>query len=345
MESESLESTPEKTIRNARTSKRVRKICTFSAIFSSAVLAIVLSTGTRAAGLLLALAIYWVLALGELRKCSFRDPIELWDRFGLGQDEEYDAPQLSEKEQRLQEELRRESRRLSACYRVSLIVFLTTIIGIFSGVGGALLLNQGGMLIITVVSIVAGLSLLGSLQIRGDHAAREAESRITKIGVEGLGAVVDFLQSSDDRLHAPAIGAITRVLRSIRASDGAHISPVHRRYLYGMLAPWRAKSQPSLALAVLHMAEQFADPLAQPFLQDLLAMENPSTDQQRELVSGAYRALQSIGQADAELGRRGTLVSPATAPDALGNALLRSGSPSEHAPERLLRSPSSPDAP
>lgn len=333
--------TAEQSIKRARIRRRRRQFISYLSAFTVLLAIVALLLGRGGVGLLFAISMGWWIVLCGFGKLRSDEPIVLWDQFGSAQDGQDEAPQLSEKERRLQEELRRESRRLSVCYRASLIVFVLTVIGIFSGVGGALMLNQGGMLMITVVSIVTGLFLLGSLQMRGDHAAREAESRIEKIGIEGIGALVDFLQSSDDRLHAPAIGALTKVLRSVRASDGAHIRPAHRRYLYGMLAPWRANAQPSLALAVLHMVEQFADPLAQPFLQELLAMENPNTDQQRELVSGAYRALQSIGQADAELGRRGTLVSPASAPDASANALLRPGLPSEHAPERLLRSPSS----
>jgi hypothetical protein len=250
--------------------------------------------------------------------------------------DEYDedwAP--SEQELEVQQTLRTSARTLDRCYfywQGSLVAAtVCSLIGVssFAWIGIAAMLNIG-------VSCLAGAGAMRHFRIRGDRAALQVRDTIEKAGPEVIGAVIDFIASADESHHEHAYNALDRLVGRVRASHGPSIRPAHRRFLYRMLKPDQAIQNRGRASAILRMVEELADPAAEPFLLELLATLDPKAD--GKLLEAANYALQAIGMADATLGQRGVLLSPAGAPGAQRETLLRpAASGSQQPAEQLLR--------
>lgn len=276
--------------------------------------------------------------------------IEAWYRASndtftaIPQAESAPRRELSERQRLLQEELRRASRDLRRYYllsiRVAIVALAAPVVLFFlpipvPDIGAAAFSSMA-------VCCVVGAIVIGGIFRKGNRVAEKARLLIENAGVEGAGAVIEFIESSDPNMHPMALAALPKLLSSMRASDAPCMSADQRRFLYSRLQVDRAVNEPKMALAVLHMVEQFGDPNAERFLVDLMAQLQPNTPQERALMNAAHNALGALRHADATLSRRGTLLSPATAPSDPEATLLRaSGAAGQHSPDKLLRAPTS----
>lgn len=249
------------------------------------------------------------------------------------------ARPVTDQERAIHNALRESAATLDRCYR-----------GWQWSLGGSFGLAGAGILLLhpwlddysfwcAPIVVCAGAFAMRWFRVHGDRAALETVRQIENAGPEVAGAVIDFILASESHLHGPALRALSRVLRRFRPTDGAYLKPAHRRFLYSFLNPGQISHQPDMAVAVLYLIEQLSDPDAEPYLQEIIATLNPNQENERPLVNGAYLALQSIGRADATIGKRGTLLSPGFAPDDLSGSLLRpAGGANKEGAEALLRS-------
>ncbi len=274
----------------------------------------------------------------RMRKLAARHAAARAETFQFGQQREV-APrrELTERQRQLQAELRKAATDLRRYYSLTQWVFCICV-----GSPALLMVIHLGFFVLLPVNCLIGVAILCIINRKGDAAATRAILLIKNSGAEVLGAVIDFLESTEARLHGPALGALPAVVSSVRASDGPSLAPEHRRWLYGWLNPDRARANPRLALAVLQMVEQLGDAQAEPAVLSLMSQLHPSTPEQTALVNAAHAALSSLRHADETLSKRGTLLSPAFAP-ASTETLLHIPTASGAQPEQLLRSTSSGD--
>lgn len=237
--------------------------------------------------------------------------------------EERPEYELSEEQIAVQESLARAARTLQRCYRDSIWVFFGSLCGAIGLTWMISGMDQPWPVMNGVLWTAGGMWALGALERRGNAAAKDVAAQIRAAEVEVTGAIIDFMHSSDPRFHEHALKGLEGLLRRMRPEHAGVLNVEQRRFLYARLKPAQARLRPSFALAVLGMVEQIRDGAAEPFIQGLLAMSNPTTEEDKSLLSAAYFALQSLDQANEDLVRRGTLLSPASAPAEPKEWLLR----------------------
>jgi hypothetical protein len=320
-------------VSRARRKQRTRKLAG-AAIFNVVVLAIFLrftpSAPLRMAEITVALGL-WVLYLlsGSPTADVAFEPVQR-------EASTEEARPLTEEERQLQAELRDASGALARCYTRSVWVFGLSLAGI--GAGFFMMMWEAAPIAMFILSLFLGGIGLARLQAKGNREAKRVEQLLEHAGPPVAGAVIDFIKSSDAGLQGGAYLALARIAQATRPSDGHFLQPADRKWLYSHLRPDRALADPYFAVSILSMIEQLGDQSAEPTLQDLIGAVYPDTEVSRPVVEAAYFALQSIGQADAKLSARGTLLSPSSVPhpeDA--DTLLRPGAATPAQPEALLR--------
>jgi hypothetical protein len=323
-----------------RRRRYLTKTLSYAAVLA-AVMSLVSDPGIRVLTLL-SVPILWIGSMAAVRN----EQVTLDLRPKRRADHDYELPPvLSEEDRALQAQLERASSTLVQCYRGSYAVFFSTLI--FSGTATMIGARFGhpGASIVVLGALIAGIIVLVTLQRVGDAAAMRAQECIDRAGIEAIGALANFQESASPAHRPHVLSSLVRLLQSVRPHHGPLLPPDLRRYLYRMLRPALAAARPGVALAIIHMAEQLSDGEAGPYLLDLVAGTHLNSHSGFELQQAAQLALQTIGQADIDLGRRGNLLSPADAPEQAERVLLRATEGFVSSPDQLLRStsPADPD--
>ncbi len=314
------------TVRKARELRRQRRVVFWASLADMVVILVALLNRTERRVLYADCVAAAIVQIGKVLawKHTLEDGLAEPDEVVEHEETERPAQELTERQWAVQQSLDRAATTLRRSYRQSGWVF-------FSSLGGAAGLSWlmwrmfefPWFVVNGILWTGLGMWLLGKLEQRGNRAANDVVAQIRHADPAVAGAIIDFIGSSDARFHEHALTGLESLLNRMRPEHATLLSSDQRRFLYGRLKPALARARPSTALAVMGMIEQIRDRSAEPYLQALLAMPNPTSDQDKSLLSAAYFALQSLEQENEALARRGTLLSPADSPYPPEESLLR----------------------
>ena len=158
-----------------------------------------------------------------------------------------------------------------------------------------------------------------------------------------IGRLCELLEWPDPDIRAVAVGALTRLLRRVKASDGILCTPSQLAALYRNLTPSEAGRQAELMISILKALEQIGDLAAVPYVVQL-ANAKPASDRERSVCDAASECLPYLNQR-AKFNESSHILLRASSAESTGaDSLMRAASPSAATdPEQLLRAQSGGD--
>lgn len=142
----------------------------------------------------------------------------------------------------------------------------------------------------TLCAILTALATqLHRLTVSERHKAfAQRMSRVTD--VRFIGRLADLLEWPDPEVQAAAVGALTRLLPAVKASDTVFHSAGQRAALYGQLVPAKAGRHSEFLIAILRALEQVGDAAAVPHVLHL-ANAQPVSARERRVCDAASECL------------------------------------------------------
>lgn len=174
------------------------------------------------------------------------------------------------------------------------------------------------------------------------HHARLVRSLLREKDVSAVGRLAEASLWPSPQVQAAALGALTRLLPMMKASDAHVLTTYQRQCLYALLQRGNACAHPEAAIALLRALEQIGDVAAIRPVRDLASMPETSAR-----AAAVRRAAHECLPALLECARRNTdpqvLLRPAGAPTDEADLLLRPLEAGVHGDERLLVRPAIPE--
>ena len=182
---------------------------------------------------------------------------------------------------------------------------------------------------------VAGTQLY-RLTLTNKHKA--IANRLARMDdVRFIGRLLELLSWPDPDVCAGAMGALTRLLRRVKASDKVLRTPAQRAGLYRNITFANAHTHTDFLIAALKALEQIGDAAAMPYVVQL-ANAQPSSERERRVCDAAIACLPYLNQRARMTAGSHALLRASSATSTGADSLMRAASPSAATDsEQLLR--------
>ena len=181
-----------------------------------------------------------------------------------------------------------------------------------------------------------GSTQLYRLTLRAEH--RLLARKLSKVeDVRCIGRLAESLDWPDATVRRVAIGALTRLLRRVKASDKVLTTAQQRGNLHRMLILSNAQNDKEFLLSILQALAQVGDSSSIPYVMQL-ANARPVSARQRDVCQAARDCLPYLNQRAALTANSQSLLRGSSANVASADELVRSADiNSANDPDELLR--------